>query len=268
MTYLVFSDLDGTLLDHHSYSFTPALPALRFLALRGIPVIPVSSKTRAEIAPLLRALNLDSPFIVENGAAVFLPATDLTTGEQATLARQGDYFVQAFAPQLSYWQAVLSDLKLRFPDCLLPMSTISIERLMNYTGLDRPQAERARQREYSDPCLWLGNALQLSELTEFCRPMAIEVVRGGRFVHFLKGSDKGKALLWLQSFIQNRDPSRAITSIALGDGANDSAMLEVADLAVQVRSASHDYPELTRTSVYRTQQLGPAGWNEAILHLL
>jgi len=268
MNYLVFSDLDGTLLDHDSYSFAPALPALRLLAQRNIPVIPVSSKTRIEILPLLKALRLNTPFIVENGAAVLLPRAGLTPDEKANLTRQGDFFVKVFAPPLSYWQPILSDMSQRYPNCLLPMSQLSVEQLMNHTGLDRPQAERARQREYSEPCLWLGDELQLKALTEDCRHMAITVVRGGRFVHFLKGTDKGQALLWLQAFIQQRDPSRAIQSIALGDGANDSAMLAVADLAVQVRSASHDFPELTRPSVYRTQQLGPAGWNEAILHLL
>jgi mannosyl-3-phosphoglycerate phosphatase len=268
VTYLVFSDLDGTLLDHDSYSFAPALPALYLLAQRTIPVIPVSSKTRAEIVPLLKALHLDSPFIVENGAAVFLPEAGLTPDEKAQLSNQGDYFVKAFAPPRSYWQAILSALNQRYADCLFPMSQFSVEQLMNCTGLDRPQAQRARQREYSEPCLWLGDERQFDTLVQYCRTMAIMVVRGGRFVHFLKGTDKGQALLWLKAFIQQRDPTRIVQSIALGDGANDSAMLEVADLAVQVRSASHGFPELTRTSVYRTQELGPAGWNEAILHLL
>jgi mannosyl-3-phosphoglycerate phosphatase len=98
--------------------------------------------------------------------------------------------------------------------------------------------------------------------------LAISVVRGGRFVHFLKDTNKGRAVLWLQEFMQQRDPVTALQSIALGDGANDSAMLEIADLAVQVRSASHQFPQLARESVYRTEQTGPAGWNEAIWYLL
>jgi predicted mannosyl-3-phosphoglycerate phosphatase (HAD superfamily) len=47
--FLVFTDLDGTLLDHHSYSCEEAMPAVRALAEAGFPLIFNSSKTAAEI---------------------------------------------------------------------------------------------------------------------------------------------------------------------------------------------------------------------------
>ena len=47
--YLVFTDLDGTLLDHRIYSFEDALPALDFCRKTHVPVILISSKTRAEM---------------------------------------------------------------------------------------------------------------------------------------------------------------------------------------------------------------------------
>ena len=67
---LVFTDLDGSLLDHHSYSYRDALPQLHVLDRADIPVIPASSKTRAEIARLRQAqpnrvfvdVNLRSPW--------------------------------------------------------------------------------------------------------------------------------------------------------------------------------------------------------------
>ena len=48
---VVFTDLDGTLMDHDSYDVAPAKPALDALAARSIPVVPVTSKTRAEPFP-------------------------------------------------------------------------------------------------------------------------------------------------------------------------------------------------------------------------
>ena len=71
---VVFSDLDGTLLDHDTYSFDAARPALERLRVDGVPLILCTSKTRAEIAPLRRALGNTHPFISENGGAVFIPA--------------------------------------------------------------------------------------------------------------------------------------------------------------------------------------------------
>ena len=70
---LVFSDLDGTLLDHHTYSFAAALPMLDKLKSQQIPVIPNTSKTFAELTEFTEQLDKDGPFIVENGAAIYIP---------------------------------------------------------------------------------------------------------------------------------------------------------------------------------------------------
>jgi mannosyl-3-phosphoglycerate phosphatase len=67
---LVFTDLDGTLLDHDSYSFEAARPALELLAARGVPVILASSKTEAEMRPIAEAIGISHPMIVENGAGL------------------------------------------------------------------------------------------------------------------------------------------------------------------------------------------------------
>ena len=67
---VVFTDLDGSLLDHDTYAFDEALPALEALAKVEIPVSVVSSKTRAEVIPLVSQLKLTGPIIAENGAVI------------------------------------------------------------------------------------------------------------------------------------------------------------------------------------------------------
>ncbi len=49
---LIFTGLDGSLLDHFSYSFSQPKPLLALLKEVAVPVIPVTSKTRAELAIL------------------------------------------------------------------------------------------------------------------------------------------------------------------------------------------------------------------------
>ena len=71
---VVFTDLDGSLLDEQTYSWAPAQEALEGLRARGIPVVPCSSKTREEIDALVAALRLDGPFIGENGGGIGIPA--------------------------------------------------------------------------------------------------------------------------------------------------------------------------------------------------
>ena len=48
MKQVLFTDLDGTLLDLFDYSYDAALPALEFLKKRKIPVIVCTAKTLAE----------------------------------------------------------------------------------------------------------------------------------------------------------------------------------------------------------------------------
>jgi hydroxymethylpyrimidine pyrophosphatase-like HAD family hydrolase len=62
---VIYTDLDGSLLDHHSYSHAAADALLAELETQGIPVIPVSSKTRAELLQLRRQLDNRHPFIVD-----------------------------------------------------------------------------------------------------------------------------------------------------------------------------------------------------------
>ena len=70
---VVFTDLDGTLLDHSTYSFAEAQPALALLKSKNVPLIFCTSKTRSEVEYWRGLLGNNHPFIVENGGAAFVP---------------------------------------------------------------------------------------------------------------------------------------------------------------------------------------------------
>ena len=71
---VIFTDLDGTLLDRETYTWEAARPALDRVKRQGIPWVLVTSKTRGEVEFWRRCLGNEHPFIVENGGAVFVPA--------------------------------------------------------------------------------------------------------------------------------------------------------------------------------------------------
>lgn len=71
--FVVFTDLDGTLLDHHTYSFIPAAPAIERLRRNDVPLILTSSKTMAEILELRTLLSNHHPLIAENGSLLAIP---------------------------------------------------------------------------------------------------------------------------------------------------------------------------------------------------
>ncbi len=88
-TAVVVSDLDGTLLHRETYSFDEALPGIASLKERAIPVILVSSKTRAEIEPIREALGLEDPFVVENGGRPIYRAARSKRPSASAILRDG-----------------------------------------------------------------------------------------------------------------------------------------------------------------------------------
>ena len=66
----VVSDVDGTLMDH-SYDLTPAKETIKLLQELSVPVILCTSKTAAEVKVIRKELNLNDPYIVENGAVSY-----------------------------------------------------------------------------------------------------------------------------------------------------------------------------------------------------
>ena len=73
MKTIIFTDLDGTFLNHDDYSYQDSLQALNSIFQKEIPLIFTTSKTKIEIEKLQNNLQITEPFIVENGAAIFIP---------------------------------------------------------------------------------------------------------------------------------------------------------------------------------------------------
>ncbi len=70
---VIFTDLDGSLLDAETYRYNAARAALEELTACQVPLVLCTSKTRAEVEPLRQELGNTDPFIVENGGASIFP---------------------------------------------------------------------------------------------------------------------------------------------------------------------------------------------------
>lgn len=265
---LVFSDLDGSLLDHHDYSFEAALPAVEALRERGVPLILCSSKTRAEIEPLRAQLGNRDPFIVENGAAVFVPggSPGLTPPD---CTADGDGWVHEFAPPRQRWLAELERFKSEFKGQFTHFAAMGLDGVMAATGLGREAAARAMDRNYSEPVLWRGSDECRADFVAALTAAGATVLQGGRFLSVAGDCDKGLALRWLRDCYQRDNPARDVHDLAIGDSANDSAMLESARHALVIRSPVHGFPPLQRQSATRySQDFGPTGWAQGVLDWL
>ena len=142
---VVFTDLDGTLLDHYPYSYEPALERLGQLAELDIAVIPTTSKTRAEVALLREELQLNTPFIVENGAAIYIPTAFLPNQPKDTELING-YYRKAFTKERRHWLELIAHYNDRFADCFIGFSQMNDEQISIATGLSVEDAHLANQR--------------------------------------------------------------------------------------------------------------------------
>ena len=250
MKYIVVTDLDGTLLDHQTYEFAPALEGIHQLQQLNIPLILNSSKTQAEILEVRRQLNNQEPFVCENGGLL------CGIGEVQHLATPRSHFL----PDLA---GIKARLKLKYQG----FAEATIEDLVSWTGLRKEDAQKAMAREATEPLLWQDSESALTNFREALVPLQLQCVKGGRFHHVMGFFNKASCFAQLKEYYAQIWQSE-IGIIALGDSPNDLPMLEQADYAVVIPNAKGDKLQLEQSSAYFASQLAPHGWQEGINFVL
>ncbi|WP_417224058.1 HAD-IIB family hydrolase [Amphritea sp.] len=264
---LIFTDLDGSLLDHFSYRFDTAKPLLALLKTVKIPVIPVTSKTRAELSVLRQQLASEDPFVVENGAAIFIPVDYFSLPPSGCSIVDG-FYCYSFSKPREHWLTLLAAQATEFAGEFETFTSLGVEGIKVCTGLSTEAASRANNREFSEPVKWLGSESRKSLFVTTLRRAGATVLQGGRFLHVTGGCNKGKALQWLyqqyRDSISHEVGKSEFLTIAAGDSDNDVDMLQVADCPVLIRSPVQEPPVFEHLNVYRTKQTGPDGWVEGV----
>jgi mannosyl-3-phosphoglycerate phosphatase len=260
-SWLVFTDLDGTLLDHSSYSFEAARPALEALRAKRIPVVICTSKTRAEVEEVRTRLGNRDPFIVENGGATLIPAGyfpfPVPGGRES-----GGYTALVFGVPYAELRQALVRIRGEVGAGLRGFGDMTADEVARLCGFSRREGELARQREYDEPVV-VESGAAAEAFTAAAARLGLRTIRGARFVHLIGDNDKGRAVRTLRALYErDRGPVR---TLGIGDSPNDLPLLEAVDVAVLVQRPGGAYdPEMRLPGLIRAPGPGPVGWNAAV----
>ena len=262
LEYLVFTDLDGTLLNHNDYSFADALEALSYLKNNSIPLIIVTSKTFSEVKTLQKKLDITCPFIVENGAGIFLPADSVLA---QNIPYQNRHIKISKAQSYLELRLFFKTLQEKYP--LKGFGDMSVDEVMKLTDLDKVDALNAMQRDFTEPFIATGN-IDIELIKKEAHQEDLDVVKGGRFYHLIsQGQDKAKAMKHLTHLFEERF-SKKIKMIALGDSANDFTMLKSADIGILIQLHDGTFADIDSNTIIKSAYSGSKGWNESLLKIL
>ena len=189
---VIFTDLDGTLLDHDTYSWEPARPALTLLGRRGVPLILCTSKTRAEVEVLRPALGNHDPFITENGGAAFIPQGYFPFPVPGARIRSG-YDVVEFGTGYPELIDVLRAASTASGVEVSAFHQLTVEQVAQRCGFSVEEARLAKQREYDEP-FEIADSDRAAALLQEIESAGMRWTRGGRFYHVTGGNDKAAAV--------------------------------------------------------------------------
>ena len=296
---IIFTDLDGTLLHPQTYSFDAAMPALKLIKEKNIPLIFCSSKTRAEIEVWRKKLDNVHPFISENGGGIFVPEmyfgfrisdfgikrTEITT--LSAFANKYETVVTG-KPYEDIRNAFVK-LRNKFKVSARGFGDMSVKEIAALAGLTLTEARLAKQREFDEPFMFEDNP-PLPLGTDFIRSAGggRTVPKGGmgkveeflkaiedsglhwnqgRFYHILGDNDKGKAVTMLKEFYKKA--YGRIKTIGLGDKFNDLSLLQEVDYPVLVQDEKGSYDtRVNMPNLITGDGIGPEGWNKEVIKLI
>lgn len=258
MKLLVFTDLDGTLLDHHTYSIATSKGALNLLHQKGIPVVFCSSKTYDEQLFLQKKLGINLPFIVENGSAVMLPTHYFPFLKQATVPVSDTHCMIVLAKLgKEDIKNELGNINKQKDTRLYGYSDATSHQIAAATGLKGNAIQRAKNRWFTETLL---SEPPNNDTISLLDNAGFAVSQGGRFLTIQdKTIDKGKAVNLVTQLFEHLWGEKPNT-IGIGDSPNDTPMLKVVEKPFLVQKPDGIWANMEINGLTKIEGIGPKGF--------
>lgn len=262
---VIFTDLDGTLLEQRTYDHREALPALNRLRAQNIPIVFCSSKTRSEQEELRARLEIEDPFIVEDGGAVYIERGYFKF-RIADGRSRGPYLVIEFGMPYTEVRRIISVVADETGLSLQGYGDMDAGSVAALTGLDVDSARRAMEREYEETLAIEPDSEDLTRLEEAFASRGLAMTRGSRFLSVKRMHDKGTAVRRLIELYRRQYID--VVSVGIGDGRNDEPLLAAVDLPYLVQKEEGGWEDISVPHLRRIAGAGPVGWRAAVGELL
>jgi mannosyl-3-phosphoglycerate phosphatase len=268
---VIFTAVEGSLLDSASASsWSGASEALDEIARRRIPLVLVTSGTRAELEPLREKMEHGHPFITESGGGIFL-ADGYFSQRLEGAVRVARYFCIPFGRPYAETTAAAEELAEETGANIVGYSQMTARELARNTGQSVRQAELARQREFSERFFFAGDVDAVTaDFERKARASKWDVVRGDPFWELHSGNDEARALRHLMG-LYRASLHTHLHAVAIGSSARDLPLLGAADQAIVLPRRGQEVDPalaLKLPKAIHGDAPGPKGWNQAVLIML
>ena len=269
--HVVFTALEGTLLNSGSQLSDSAADAIGELSRRHVPLVLASRGTRAQIEPLRTKIEHSHPFITESGGGLFLPDGYFSLRLEGAV-RAARYFCIPFAQPYADATAALQEIAAAANASVVGYGQMSPREVARNTGEPLREAERACQREFSERFFFAGETEAATRrFEELARKRKWQVTPGDPFWELRSGNDEANAVRYLMRLYKKATPHTRLRSVGLGSSAEDLPLLSAVDHAVVLPQRGDKFDASLTSHLPNATFVdapGPVGWGPAVLQIL
>ena len=251
---IIFTDLDGSLLNKDTFRFDEIEDYFRELISIGIKIIPNSSKTESELLYFNKEYNLNLSFIAENGSSINgLNLIHKNLPETISLGRTVDKIYDIYSKNIPH----VLEQKVIF------ISKLDKREQEKILGLSLHKVKLAMDRKYSIPVQFKGSEVEKNEFIKIMNDAGLTVQTGGRIMTICDKVNKSEAIIKTLELISNKIQNDIIT-IGVGDNQNDIDMLSETDYSCLVKNDNFDTSLINIDNLIKSSKPSPLGWADVI----
>tara|TARA_B100000989_G_C19471028_1_gene440690 strand:+ start:308 stop:1114 length:807 start_codon:yes stop_codon:yes gene_type:complete len=253
LTIIVFTDLDGTLLDRDTFKFDPIKDYIKNLINNGIIIIPNTSKTEKEIEKFNGELGIELPFISENGSAVHgLNLINSNFPNKIVLSRDKEELLEDFITKVP-------DILIKKCVQIFKLSKKEQEKIF---GQKNEKLKDVLKRNYTVPLLFDGDTTEKNKLIKILKSNSLTLQEGGRVLNLCDNVNKVKSMNKVVKILKKIEDK--IKIIAVGDNYNDLDMLKNCDIPCLVFNDQFKLDRINIDNLIFSNKRSPEGWADVI----